>query len=289
MSTDLQTALGQSAARVDAFLERRISEFHPMMSAPILHAVLGGKKMRAFMVEASAALYDQSPETALPAMAAIEAMHAYSLVHDDLPAMDDDDMRRGKPTVHKAYDEATAILVGDALQSLCFEFLADLDIPPVRIVSLSSRMARAAGADGMVLGQAQDIAAETADTALDLNEITALQANKTGKLIWWSATSGAIMAGASDAALTEYAAALGLAFQIQDDVLDVEGDVRQTGKALRKDADTGKATFVSLLGLDAAKAAAKSEVERAKDALTEYGQSAVTLSQLADFTIARNN
>ena len=164
MHSDLAHALTDSAARVDAFLEQRLSALDPLMQKPIQHAVLGGKKMRAFMVQESAKLYDIDTDIALPAMAAIEAMHGYSLVHDDLPAMYDDDLRRGKPTVHIAYDEATAILVGDALQTLCFEFLGSCEIPPTNTVSLVSRMARAAGADGMVLGQAQDIAAETAAT-----------------------------------------------------------------------------------------------------------------------------
>ena len=288
MTSELKDKLSATAARVDAFLETRLSGLDAKMHEPMMHAALGGKKMRAFMVEQSASLFDVPVETALPAMAAIEAMHGYSLVHDDLPAMDDDDIRRGKLTVHKAFDEATAILVGDALQTLSFELISELEIDAMNTVTLSGRLAKAAGANGMVLGQAQDIAAETAERPLTLDEIKSLQANKTGALIWWSATAGAVMAGAEDKSLSEFANALGLAFQIHDDILDVEGDAAETGKAVQKDSSAGKATFVSLLGLDAAKNAAKEEVARAKDALSAFGDSAVALRQLADYTITRN-
>ena len=289
MGTELQNAMAEQARRVDQFLAARYRQYDPLMQAPMAHALQGGKKLRAFLVHSSAKLYDL--EGVLPAMAAVEALHAYSLVHDDLPAMDDDDLRRGRPTVHKAFDEATAILAGDALQSLSFELLCELDkdFPRTYILTLIQRFARSVGAAGMVLGQAQDIAAETADNPLGLNDIAELQANKTGALIWWSATAGPVLAGKDDKALSDYARAIGLAFQIQDDILDVEGDAQTAGKAVGKDADAGKATFVSLLGLDGAKEAAKTCVTSANDALAPFGKNAATLRQLADFIISREN
>ena len=181
---------------------------------------------------------------------AIEAIHAYSLVHDDMPAMDDDDLRRGKPTVHKVWDEAMAVLVGDALQSLAFEIVVSGDLPDERLLELSRTLAESAGARGMALGQAMDIAAETAGAPLSLAEISALQAGKTGALIEWSAMAGPRMAGADTRSMQDYARALGLAFQIADDILDVEGDEEKTGKRVGKDDAANKATFVSHLGLD---------------------------------------
>ena len=220
--------------------------------------------------------------------AAVEAIHAYSLVHDDMPAMDDDDLRRGQPTVHRKYDEATAILVGDALQSVAFELVTAPETGPAEVrAALARTLAQAAGARGMVLGQALDIAAETAAEPLTLDQIIALQAGKTGALIRWSAAAGALMAGEDPAPLTRYGAALGLAFQIADDVLDVEGDATTVGKAVGKDAEAGKATFVSLLGLEAAKSRAAELVKEAEDALKPYGTRADVLREAARFVIAR--
>jgi farnesyl diphosphate synthase len=256
---------------------------------PVVHAMRyalrGGKRLRGFLVLESATLHGVTQ--ALPAAAAIEALHAYSLVHDDLPCMDDDALRRGQPTVHVKWDEATAVLAGDALQTLAFELLCDPVLGPHR-VDLIAALARASGAEGMVLGQALDIAAETASTPLTLDAITTLQAGKTGALITWSATAGAIIAGADPAPLKAYSTALGLAFQIADDILDETGDAATAGKALHKDAAAGKATFVSLLGLDAARQRAKSLVEQACDALAPYGAKANLLREAARFTIARD-
>lgn len=261
------------------------------IAAPMRHAALnGGKRLRAFLAVESAALYDIDPAQALRTGAAIECMHAYSLVHDDLPCMDDDDLRRGKPTVHIKWDEATAVLAGDALQTLAFEILADTKTSPnaeVR-VDLIGSLARASGADGMVLGQMLDIAAETADTPLTLDEIKHLQANKTGALIQWSAQSGAMLAQHVGAELIDYSTAVGLAFQIQDDVLDVLGDAEVAGKRLQKDADAGKATFVSLLGLEQAQKNAISLVEDACDALGRFGDKAEPLRQVAHFVVNRD-
>ncbi|MEM7241660.1 MAG: polyprenyl synthetase family protein [Pseudomonadota bacterium] len=279
--------MAAQAQRVDQHLAARCDRLDPLMQKPMAYALQGGKKLRAFLVHQSAQLYDL--DGVLPAMSAIEALHAYSLVHDDLPAMDDDDLRRGRPTLHKAFDDATAILTGDALQALSFELLCDLeqDFPRTYVLSLIQRFARSAGAAGMVLGQAQDIAAEIADTPLGLDDIAKLQANKTGALFWWSATVGPVLAGKDDTALADYARAIGLAFQVQDDILDVEGDSATAGKAVGKDADAGKATFVSLLGLDGAKDAAQTCVATAKEALMPFGDRAATLRQLADFIISR--
>lgn len=255
----------------------------------MLYACSGGKRVRAFLVMESARLHDVAPQQAIWPACAIEAMHAYSLVHDDLPCMDDDDTRRGQPTVHRKWDEATAVLVGDALQALAFEMVTVPEVSPVPEIraELALSLARAAGAQGMVHGQALDIAAETADTPLTLDEIAALQAGKTGALIKWSALVGPRMARADATALQRYAEALGLAFQIQDDIIDVTGDAKSAGKAVGKDAAAGKATFVSLLGLDSAKHRAQTLVDNACDALSVYGDRAQTLQQLARFVIAR--
>ena len=249
------------------------------------------RRLRAFLVLESARLHGIAPEQAIWAAASVEALHAYSLVHDDLPAMDDDDLRRGLPTVHVKWDEATAVLAGDALQTLAFELLArpEASADPLVRAELVLRMARAVGAEGMVKGQALDIAAETATTPLTLEQITELQAGKTGALIEWSACAGAVLAGADTEALSIYAQKLGLAFQIWDDVLDVEGDAETVGKAVGKDADAGKATFVSLLGLDAAKSRAQTLVQEACDALGSYGDEGETLRQAARFVISRHS
>lgn len=265
----------------------------PLGSMPVedgmRYALEGGKRLRAFLVIEGAKLHGVAEQQSVWAAAAIEALHSYSLVHDDLPCMDDDDLRRGQPTVHKRWDEATAVLVGDALQSLAFELLTrpELGVSSQIRVELITSMAKSAGVRGMVLGQAQDIAAETSIAALDLAEITVLQGNKTGALIEWSACAGAVLGGADPAPLREYAKALGLAFQIQDDILDVEGDIAKTGKAVGKDADAGKATFVSLLGLKGAKTRALGLVGHACAALSPYGTRAEPLRELAQFVISR--
>lgn len=252
------------------------------------YALGGGKRVRAFLVIEGAAMLGVREDRAMPAAAAIEALHAYSLVHDDLPCMDDDDLRRGQPTVHVKWDEATAVLCGDALQTLAFELLCDpvLGSDSTRI-RLISALARASGAAGMVGGQALDIAAETAPVPLSLAEIERLQAGKTGALIRWSAEAGAILAGADPAPLGRYADALGLAFQIADDLLDATGDAGKTGKRVGKDASAGKATFVSHLGIDGARARAAALVAEAEAALAPYGAAAGNLRELARFVIAR--
>lgn len=252
------------------------------------YAVQGGKRMRAFLVLESARLHGLYDTDALPAAAAVEALHAYSLVHDDLPCMDDDDLRRGQPTVHVKWDEATAVLAGDALQALAFELCCDPALGPRRI-ELVEALALASGIGGMVLGQALDIAAEKAATPLTLEDITRLQQAKTGALIAFAAEAGAILAGADRGPLARYARALGLAFQIADDILDIEGDPAKAGKKLRKDAGAGKATFVSILGLAGAKARARDLVDEAVAALDIYGNRAANLRLAAEFVIQRES
>ncbi len=286
-----QDSLRGASARVKARLDAALSDGAdlPVIQA-MRYALKGGKGLRGFLVIEGARLHDVAPENAVFAAAAVEAIHAYSLVHDDLPCMDDDDLRRGRPTLHVEWDEATAVLAGDALQSLAFEMLAaEADTAPEIRLSLIASLAQASGAAGMVLGQAQDIAAESAAQPLDLDQITALQANKTGALIRWSAEAGAVLGGADPGPLRHYAQALGLAFQIADDILDIEGDAQKTGKRLRKDAEAGKATFVSLLGLDGAKAKAATLVAEAEAALSPYGPAAETLRDAARFVIARDS
>ncbi|MCE0505542.1 polyprenyl synthetase family protein [Roseivivax sp. GX 12232] len=259
------------------------------LDAGMRYATRGGKRLRGYLVLEGARLH--GVEAALNPALAIEAVHAYSLVHDDLPAMDDDDLRRGQPTLHRKWDEATAILVGDALQALGFELCLapETHADPAVRADLALSLARAAGAGGMVRGQALDIAAESAGTPLSLAEITALQAGKTGALISWAAEAGPRLAGAERGPMRAYAAALGLAFQIADDILDVEGDAAAMGKAAGKDAARGKATFVSHLGLDGARARARSLIEEAEAALAPYGAEARGLIEAARFVIARKS
>lgn len=284
-------ALTDAAVRVQARLDAALAdrEALPVVEA-MRYAVQGGKRLRGFLVLESARLHGIAPDAAVSAAAAIEALHAYSLVHDDMPCMDDDDLRRGLPTVHVKWDECTAVLAGDALQTLAFELLADPALGSAEVrIKLVETLAKASGAEGMVLGQALDIAAETAASPLTLDQITHLQAGKTGALIRWSAESGAILGQADPGPLRRYATALGLAFQIADDILDVEGDAGKAGKRLQKDAEAGKATFVSLLGLDGAKARARALVEDAEAALAPYGAEATTLIEAARFVISRES
>ena len=286
----MQDRLARVRTEVQAELDRAITALPPGdLRDAMAYAVNGGKRLRAFLVMESARLHGVSDDAALPVAAAVEALHAYSLVHDDLPAMDDDDLRRGQPTVHVKWTDATAILAGDALQTLAFQLLTDPRIgAPDAQVRLVSALAQASGAAGMVWGQALDIAAETTGTPLDLDAITELQGGKTGALIRFAATAGPLIAGDDPAALDRYAVALGLAFQIADDILDVTGDEAVTGKRVGKDAGAGKATFVSLLGLDGAQAEARRRVAMGTDALSHYGDAAGNLHDLARFVIERD-
>ncbi len=260
------------------------------------HATLGGgKRFRPFLVVESAALFGLSESEALETAAAVECVHCYSLAHDDLPAMDNDALRRGQPTVWKAFDEWTAILAGDALLTVAFEILSRPAAHPdagVRL-ELIAGLAKAAGPNGMVGGQALDLEAErlTRSAPLTLAEIRRLQRLKTGALITFSAEAGAIL-GRADAAerraVRDYGTTLGLAFQIADDLLDAEGDAETVGKAVSKDAAAGKATLVSLMGVEAARAELRRVEQAAVDALRPFGPRAGTLIEAARFVASRN-
>ena len=287
---NFKVQLNDTASIVELALKEMLQkQGNDLMSAPVRHAVLnGGKRLRAFLVIHSCNIFEVQKDTAIQAAIAIECLHAYSLVHDDLPCMDDDELRRGKPTVHVKWDEATATLTGDALQALAFELIASLpNTDAIRIVELLKKLAKASGMQGMVLGQAQDIQAEKSEVNLNINDITSLQQNKTGALIEWSAISGAILSNHDDRKLLDYAKSIGLAFQIQDDILDIEGDAVLAGKRLQKDVSAGKATFVSLLGIENAKLRAKELIEEAIDALSDYGDKAEPMRQVAKFIIER--
>jgi farnesyl diphosphate synthase len=288
-------ALTEAARLTDALIDRLIP-LPPGPEARVFHAMrysalAPGKRLRPFLVLASAQLFSVSRRSALQAAAAIELVHSYSLVHDDLPAMDNSDLRRGRPTCHKEFDEATAILAGDALLTYAFEVLAQPDThgdPAVRC-ELVAALAQAAGASGMVGGQMIDLLAEN-DSTLDIGAITRLQRLKTGALIAFACEAGAILGkAASEArlALRGYAHDLGLAFQIADDLLDVEGSAAETGKPTGSDAAAGKATFVSILGVERARAQAALLVGQAVAHLDLFEEKAELLRQAAHFVINR--
>ena len=263
------------------------------LHAAMHHAVLdGGKRMRPLLVYATGTAFG-ADETLLDApAAAVELIHAYSLVHDDLPAMDDDDLRRGKPTVHVAFDEATAILAGDALQSLAFEQLADAPGPAERRVAMLRELAVAAGARGMCGGQALDIDATGQAASIDVVALQRLHALKTGALLRASVRLGALAAGVdadTQAALDRFADALGLAFQIRDDLLDIEGDSATLGKTAGKDVAQAKATFPALLGIESSRARLDALAETMRSALSPFGARVDALALLAHQVIARRH
>jgi farnesyl diphosphate synthase len=254
-------------------------------------AIGGGKRLRPLLVQAAADLFHVDHTAALRVGLAIECIHVYSLIHDDMPCMDDDDLRRGKPTVHKAFDEGTAVLAGDALHALAFEILADEATHPDPFVraELTLELARASGPSGMAGGQMMDLASEGQN--VDLSTITRLQQLKTGALIAFCIEAGAIMGRVSlegRGHLRSFARDIGLAFQIADDILDVEGDEAVAGKALHKDEAAGKATFLSLLGLERAKEQARMLVDQAVSCLNSYGAEADLLRAIARYTVERD-
>lgn len=264
-----------------------------LMQAMRYSALAPGKRIRPFFVMESSRLLGADPQNALRVAAALECVHCYSLVHDDLPAMDDDDLRRGRPTAHIAFDEATAILSGDALLTVAFEILSHPSTHPDANVraELVLKLARAAGAAGMAGGQMLDIQAEKqAETSLD--RIIALQSMKTGALFRFALEAGAILAGADKSArdsLVAYAENVGLAFQIADDILDHESTPETLGKAVLKDAAKGKATFIDLLGKSGAKQRANELVLAANEALFPFGENAKCLREAANFIVFRKN
>lgn len=256
------------------------------------YAVIGGgKRIRPLLLVTVAEMYNAAPETALRAGCALEAIHSYSLVHDDMPCMDNDAMRHGKPTVHAAYDEATAVLTGDSLHAFAFELLADPDTstdPFVR-AELVYALAMASGHNGMAGGQMMDIIAE--EQQFDLHGVTRLQQLKTGALLAAAVEMGAILGrvpAEGRSHLRAYARDIGLAFQIADDLLDYEGDEEKAGKALRKDAEQGKATFVSLIGPEKAREQAKALSEQAIGHLAQHGKEADLLRAVARYVVERD-
>jgi len=292
--TPFATALADAAKLTDQTLDRLLP-VPPGLEARVFEAMryaalAPGKRLRPFLVLASSRLFGVSQRSALQVAAAIEFVHSYSLVHDDLPAMDNSDLRRGRPTAHKAFDDATAILAGDGLLTRAFEVLAETDThgdPAVRCELVRS-LAQAAGASGMVGGQMIDLIAE--NRTLDIGAITRLQRLKTGALIAFSCEAGAILGKASTEmrlALRGYAHDLGLAFQIADDLLDVEGSAGETGKPVGQDAAAGKATFVSILGVERARDQADVLVRQAVAHLDLFEDRADLLRQAARFVVER--
>jgi farnesyl diphosphate synthase len=290
----LEVALQNNARAVERMLDRLLPAAegpeHRLLSAMRYATFAGGKRLRPFLVTAGAAMFRVATDRALRVAAALECVHTYSLIHDDLPCMDDSDMRRGQPSVHVAFDEATAVLAGDALLTFAFEILGERethDDPGVR-AELVLELAAAAGPKGMVGGQMIDLEAEGKD--LDIGAINRLQHMKTGALICYAAEAGAILGhGSPDTrhALKGYAQNLGLAFQITDDILDAEGDPEKVGKELGKDAEAGKATFLTILGPERAKMQAKMLSEQAVQYLEIFGDSANLLRDVARFVVER--
>lgn len=294
--TSFKAALAEAAEAVETVMGRLLP-LPDLVEARLFEAMRygclgGGKRLRPFLVLSSAGLFGVNPDCALRVGAAVEMLHSYSLIHDDLPAMDDGELRRGRPTVHREFDEATAILAGDALLTLAFEVLADPathEDPNVRC-QLVAALGKAAGAHGMVGGQMLDLIAE--HETFDMPAITRLQRMKTGDIIAFSCEAGAILGKASPPqrlALRAYAHDLGLAFQIVDDLLDVEGTEAETGKSVGRDADAGKATFVSILGRERARGQAELLAAQAAQHLEIFDGRAGLLKAVADFVVHRRS
>jgi farnesyl diphosphate synthase len=292
--------LGHGLQRIQREVDEAFDAFLPVpedgrarLVEAMRHAAIGGgKRVRPLLLVTVAEMYGASRPAAVRAGCAIEAIHAYSLVHDDLPCMDDDAMRHGKPTVHKAFDEATAVLAGDSLHALAFELLADqqTSTDPFVRAELIYCLASASGHNGMAGGQMMDMVADGA--GFDLRTVTRLQQLKTGALLGAAVEMGAILGRVQEegrAYLRAYARDIGLAFQIADDLLDHEGDEAKTGKALRKDAGQGKATFVSLMGAEQARHQAKALSEQAIGHLAGHGKEADLLRELARFVVERES
>jgi geranylgeranyl pyrophosphate synthase len=297
VSTPFSERVPDYRERLLGVLERGVpadTHYPARLHAAMRYSIDGGKRLRALLVYAAGEVLDLAPEVLDAPAAAVELIHAYSLVHDDLPAMDDDDLRRGRATTHKAYDEATAILVGDALQALAFEVLA-MDTPAAATAEQRLRMvallAEAAGSRGMVGGQAVDLESEGRD--LSLPELEALHIHKTGALIRACLRMACAAAGAATPAqceaLDRYGKCIGLAFQIQDDILDIESNAATLGKSIGKDEAQGKSTYPSVMGLPAARERAESLFDQARAALGVFGASAGPLRFLADLIQGRDH
>ena len=300
MHSDAKTRLDTAMADIADEIDRQFETLLPLpddqrgrLYEAMRHSAIGGgKRLRPLLVKASCNLFNVSHESAIRVGLAIECIHVYSLIHDDLPAMDNDDMRRGKPTTHIAFDEATAILAGDCLHDLAFSVLVDerTHPDPFARCDLVRALAVSSGPAGMAGGQMMDLIAET--TTFDLPTVTRMQLLKTGALIDFCVEAGAILARVPEenrVGLRGYAHDLGLAFQIADDLLDVEGDADVTGKAVGKDAAAGKATFLSLLGVERARQQAQMLVDQAKQHLQHFGTEADLLRDIADFAVSRKH
>ncbi|MDJ0641330.1 MAG: polyprenyl synthetase family protein [Erythrobacter sp.] len=277
----------------DAFLPVPDDTRARLVEAMRYASIGGGKRVRPLLLVSTAELFGVDRTAALRAGAAVEAIHVYSLIHDDLPCMDDDDMRHGKPTLHRAFDEATAVLAGDALHALAFEILADRDTSsdPFTRSELIATLGQASGMGGMAGGQMMDMVADEEGVDYDLHTITRLQQLKTGALLAASVEMGAILGKVPHegrAHLRAYSRDIGLAFQIADDLLDVTGDEEKAGKALRKDDKQGKQTFVTLMGVDKAREQARVLVEQAIGHLGGHGEEANMLRALARFIVERD-
>jgi farnesyl diphosphate synthase len=292
--------LGEALSRIQREVDLVFDQFLPvpddtrarLIEAMRYAAIGGGKRVRPLLSVATAEMYGVARDAAIRTGCAVEAIHVYSLVHDDLPCMDDDDLRHGKPTLHKAFDEATAVLAGDSLHALAFEILSmpETSGDPFVRAELVAALAGASGWGGMAGGQMMDIAAESG-AAHDLRTITRLQQLKTGALLGAAVEMGAILGRVPEEGrghLRAYARDIGLAFQIADDLLDAEGDEELAGKALRKDEAAGKATFVSLMGTDAARVQARALVDQAIGHLSSHGQEAELLRALARYIVERD-
>ena len=293
MSIDFSVWRKQVQADMEAVLDRHLppaSEPPARLHDAMRYTTLGGgKRVRPLLVFAAGELFDAPRDALERAAAAVEMIHAYSLVHDDMPCMDDDDLRRGKPTVHKQYDEATALLVGDALQSQAFETLAGGALDAGSKVVMLSLLATASGSRGMCGGQAIDLG--SVGMALSLPELERMHQLKTGALLRASvmlgATAGKVLQAAEEAALDAYAKAVGLAFQVVDDILDTTADSATLGKTAGKDAANNKPTYVSILGLEASLALAEKLRQDAHQALLTFGDAALRLRELADLVVQR--
>lgn len=294
--TDFETKLSEIADKVTVVLDRLIAPADgpeaQLMRAMRYASLATGKRLRPFYVLTFGALFDAPEKSLMRTAAALECVHTYSLIHDDLPCMDDDDLRRGQPTVHKKFDEATAVLAGDALLTLAFEILASPETHPDAHVrcKLIEKLAKASGAKGMVGGQMIDML--SGDVRQDLNSITRMQRLKTGALISYAGEAACILGGASDAernAIQGFTHDLGLAYQIADDLLDVEGDPEVVGKQTQKDEEAGKANFVSVLGVGDARQRVRFLATQSKEHLAMFRNRATLLLQSVDFVLERQN
>ncbi len=294
--TDFETKLSEIADKVTVVLDRLIAPADgpeaQLMRAMRYASLATGKRLRPFYVLTFGSLFDAPEKSLMRTAAALECVHTYSLIHDDLPCMDDDDLRRGQPTVHKKFDEATAVLAGDALLTLAFEILASPETHPDAHVrcKLIEKLAKASGAQGMVGGQMIDML--SGDVRQDLNSITRMQRLKTGALISYAGEAACILGGASDAerhAIQGFTHDLGLAYQIADDLLDVEGDPDVVGKQTQKDEEAGKANFVSVLGVEDARQRVRFLATQSKEHLAMFRNRATLLLQSVDFVLERQN